>query len=144
MNIENLKEILAAYRLPSPLGFGQSLAPVMYRAEFRNGGWGGGELLPYAPLPIDPAATVLQYAQQAFEGLKAYRVTQTTPTLFRPELNYFRLLQSSRRMCMPAVPSALFAQALSQVTMALADFIPGASGQSLYLRPFLMGTPALP
>jgi branched-chain amino acid aminotransferase len=62
------------------------------------------------------------------------------PTLFRPELNYFRLLQSSRRMCMPAVPPAVFAQALSRVTMALADFIPGGSGQSLYLRPFLMGT----
>ena len=112
----------------------------MYRAEFRNGDWGAGELLPYAPLRIDPAATVLQYAQQAFEGLKAYRVTQATPTLFRPELNYFRLLQSSRRMCMPAVPPAMFAEALSQVTMALADFIPGGSGQSLYLRPFLMGT----
>jgi branched-chain amino acid aminotransferase len=60
--------------------------------------------------------------------------------LFRPELNYLRLLQSSRRMCMPALPPEIFARALSEVTVALADFIPGGSGQSLYLRPFLMGT----
>jgi branched-chain amino acid aminotransferase len=135
-----LHERLADFRLPASLGFGQTLAPVMYRAEYRNGGWEAGELAPYAPISIDPAATVLQYAQQAFEGLKAYKVMQPEPALFRPELNYFRLLQSSRRMCMPVVPPDIFALALSEVTTALADFIPGGSGQSLYLRPFLMGT----
>jgi branched-chain amino acid aminotransferase len=137
---KGLEEILEAYALPAKLGFGQTLAPVMFRAEYRNGGWDAGELTAYAPIRIDPAATVLQYAQQAFEGLKAYKVEQSSPTLFRPELNYFRLLQSSRRMCMPAVPADVFARGLSEVTMAMADFIPGGSGQSLYLRPFLMGT----
>ena len=135
-----LEELLANYRLPSQLGFGQALAPVMYRADFRDGAWDAGGLVPYAPIAVDPAATVLQYAQQAFEGLKAYRVGQPEPMLFRPELNYFRLLQSCRRMCMPAVPPEIFARALSEVTVAVADFIPGVSGQSLYLRPFLMGT----
>lgn len=142
MQLKNkwLTELLEGYSLPEPLGFGQTLAPVMYRAEYRDGSWDSGKLMPYAPISIDPAATVLQYAQQAFEGLKAYKVEQPEPVLFRPELNYLRLLQSSRRMCMPATPPDVFARALSEVTLALADFIPGGSGQSLYLRPFLMGT----
>lgn len=140
MNHDQLKELLSGYRLPAHLGFGKTLAPVMYRAEYRDGRWHAGALQPYAAISIDPAATVLQYAQQAFEGLKAYKVDQPVPMLFRPELNYFRLLQSSRRMCMPALPAEIFAEALSQVTVAVADFIPGGGGQSLYLRPFLMGT----
>ena len=140
MQAESLTELLENYTLPSSLGFGQTLAPVMYRAEFRDGKWDEGGLVPYAPIAIDPAATVLQYAQQAFEGLKAYTVGQPEPMLFRPELNYFRLLQSSRRMCMPVLPPEIFARALSEVTTALTDFIPARSGQSLYLRPFLMGT----
>jgi branched-chain amino acid aminotransferase len=140
MQPNSLKQLLANYHLPAQLGFGQALAPIMYRSEYRAGNWEMGELVPYAPIAIDPAATVLQYAQQAFEGLKAYKVGQPEPMLFRPELNYFRLLQSSRRMCMPALPAEIFARALSEVTTALGDFIPGGSGQSLYLRPFLMGT----
>jgi branched-chain amino acid aminotransferase len=135
-----LQEQLAGYRLPENLGFGRELAPVMYHAEYRDGRWRPGRLAPYAPLSIDPAATVLHYAQQAFEGLKAYKVEQASPALFRPELNYFRLLRSSRRMCIPGLPPEIFAEALSRVTSALADFIPAGSGQSLYLRPFVMGT----
>jgi len=140
LNAGWLGDLLAGYRLPSPLGFGQELAPVMYRAEHIDGSWQAGELLPYSPISIDPAATVLQYAQQAFEGLKAYRVGQPSPALFRPEMNYFRLLRSSARMCMPEVPPEIFARSISEVTTSLAEFIPDGSGQSLYLRPFLMGT----
>ena len=136
----HLQKLLAEYRLPSPLGFGRELAPVMYRADFVDGHWLDGALQPYAPIPIDPAATILHYAQQAFEGLKAYRVDQPEAALFRPEMNYRRLVSSSRRLCMPAVPPDLFAEALSALTTTLAPFIPGGSGQSLYLRPFIMGT----
>ncbi len=135
-----LSEVLTAYRLPEPLGFGQSLAPVMYRAEYVNGSWQTGELLPYSTISIDPAATALQYAQQAFEGLKAYRVEQASPGLFRPEMNYFRLLRSSLRMCMPEISPEIFARSISSMTTALSEFIPSGRGQSLYLRPFLMGT----
>jgi branched-chain amino acid aminotransferase len=140
VNTDWLNETLGGYRLPDDLGFGRELAPVMYRAEHREGRWTAGGLVPYAPIAINPAATILHYAQQAFEGLKAYRVGQPGPELFRPELNYARLLRSSGRMCMPPLPADLFVDALSQVTVSLADHIPGGSGQSLYLRPFLMGT----
>lgn len=140
MDRDGLNEILGGYSLPGDLGFGRELAPVMFRAEHRDGSWSEGALVPYEPIAIDPAATVLHYAQQAFEGLKAYRVSQSDPELFRPELNYRRLLRSSIRMCMPDLPPGLFAEALSRLTGILADHIPGGSGQSLYLRPFLMGT----
>ena len=140
MNADWLQETLGRYRLPDDLGFGRELAPVMYRAEHVHGRWAADGLVPYAPISVDPAATVLHYAQQAFEGLKAYRVDQSGPQLFRPELNYARLLRSSDRMCMPALTPELFADALSRISVALANHIPGGSGQSLYLRPFLMGT----
>ena len=140
MNRDWLDQILDKYALPENLGFGRELAPVMYRAEYRDGHWEAGGLTPYTPIAIDPAATILHYAQQAFEGLKAYRVSQPEPQFFRPELNYLRLLRSSARMCMPDLPADLFAEALSQLTVSLANFIPGGSGQSLYLRPFVMGT----
>ncbi|NNK48600.1 MAG: branched-chain amino acid aminotransferase, partial [Gemmatimonadetes bacterium] len=140
MNRDWLDQILDKYALPDNLGFGRELAPLMYRADYRDGRWEEGGLTPYEPIAIDPAATILHYAQQAFEGLKAYRVSQPQPQLFRPELNFLRLLRSSARMCMPELPAGLFAEALSQLTVSLADFIPGGSGQSLYLRPFVMGT----
>lgn len=139
---ESLERLLTDYRLPQPLGFGRELAPLMYRADYREGRWSAGGLEAYGPLAFDPAATVLHYAQQVFEGLKAYRVNQATPALFRPEMNCFRLARSAHRLCMPAVPAQIFAESLAQVTSALADFVPGGSGQSLYLRPFLMGTGA--
>lgn len=140
MNRDWLDQILDNYALPESLGFGRELAPLMYRADYRDGRWEEGGLTPYEPIAIDPAATILHYAQQAFEGLKAYRVSQPQPQLFRPELNFLRLLRSSARMCMPELPAGIFAQALSQLTISLAEFIPGGSGQSLYLRPFVMGT----
>ena len=140
MSDQPLSQLLEHYRLPEPLGFGSELAPIMYRAEHRGGRWLPGALEAYKPLTIDPAATVLHYAQQAFEGLKAYRVDQAEPALFRPEMNYHRLLRSCDRMCMPPLPARFFAESLSALTSAFADFIPGGSGQSLYLRPFVMGT----
>ena len=135
-----LSRLLSGYRLPETLGFGRELAPVMFRADWRNGAWAEGSLAPYEPLQIDPAATALQYAQQAFEGLKAYRAGHSEPMLFRPELNFRRLLQSSRRMCIPELPPEVFAAALGGLTTLLAEFIPRGNGQSLYLRPFVIGT----
>ncbi|MGD8929306.1 MAG: branched-chain amino acid aminotransferase [Lysobacterales bacterium] len=135
-----LSRRLSGYRLPETLGFGRELAPVMFRADWRNGAWADGSLVAYEPLRIDPAATALQYAQQAFEGLKAYRAGHAEPMLFRPELNFRRLLQSSRRMCIPELPPEVFAAALGRLTTVLGGFIPRGNGQSLYLRPFVIGT----
>lgn len=135
----NVTALLEQYALPSPLGFGLELAPIMYRADYMNGAWQAGQLIPFGEVGINPAATCVQFGQQCFEGMKAYRVDQSEPELFRPDMNYARFTRSAKRLCMPPPPPELFADALSQLTETLAPFIPDGSGQSLYLRPTLLG-----
>ena len=136
---KTVDQLLADYQLPESLGFGRELAPIMYRADRLDGQWQTGELLPFAPIPINPAATSVQFGQQCFEGMKAFAGAHESPRLFRPEANWARFGQSAERLTMQPVPGEIFARALSQVTTALADFIPSGRGQSLYLRPTLLG-----
>ena len=131
---------LRAFHVPERLGFGLVTAPVMYGVDYRDGGWGRGRLLPYGAIEIWPSSRALQYAEFVFEGLKAYRVAQPWPNLFRPLDNCRRLARSAERLSMPTVPEALFLEALDAVAGALAPFVPQQSGRALYLRPFLFGT----
>ncbi len=133
-------EALKNFVLPETLGFGAVNAPVMFSAEYRDQRWGPGRLLPYGPIEILPGARALHYAELVFEGLKAYRVGQKQPNLFRPDENFRRMERSARRLSMAPVPEQLFFEGLESVTRACAEFIPARSGQSLYLRPFLFGT----
>jgi branched-chain amino acid aminotransferase len=135
----DVSRLLGAYRLPDSLSFGVELAPIMYRADYADREWGNAAVVPFTEIPVNPASTALQFAQQAFEGMKAYQVAQAAPTLFRPNLNFQRFNRSARRLCMPAVPASLFAEALSSLTILLQPFIPGGAGQSLYLRPTIFG-----
>jgi branched-chain amino acid aminotransferase len=132
-------DILQTYRLPEQIPFGVEMAPVMFRAEYCDGQWQKGSLVPYGDVSVSPASTALQFAQQAFEGMKAYRGSHPGPALFRPNLNWRRFARSANRLRMPAVPATLFANALSSMTEAMSDFIPEQRGQSLYLRPTLFG-----
>jgi len=136
----NVREALEKFVLPETLGFGTVNAPVMFSAEWRDQQWGPGSLLPYGPIEILPGARALHYAELVFEGLKAYRIGQTQPNLFRPEENCRRMERSAVRLSMPPVPEKLFFEGLESVTRACTPFIPSRSGQALYLRPFLFGT----
>jgi branched-chain amino acid aminotransferase len=131
--------LIEEYSQPSPLGFGKVLAPVMYRAEYKDGKWHKGSLVPFEKIAISPAATSLQFAQQIFEGMKAYLVDQKSPQLFRPELNFQRLNRSASRLSMPSIDGYVFADSIHQLTSALKNIIPGGPGQSLYLRPTMLG-----
>ncbi|WP_262694193.1 branched-chain amino acid aminotransferase [Kordiimonas aquimaris] len=135
----NVTALLKEYALPSPLGFGRELAPIMYRADYMDGAWKQGQLIPFGEVGINPAATCVQFGQQCFEGMKAYKVAQSSPALFRPEMNFARLRKSAARLCMPAPLSGIFVDAVKQLTRTLEPFIPSESGQSLYLRPTLLG-----
>ncbi len=137
-----IESAIAGFEMPEHLGFGVVMAPVMYRCDYQDGRWWDGQLLPYGALQIDPAAKVLHYAQEIFEGLKAYRVGGGDVTLFRPEMNWERMNISAQRLCMPEIPRDIFMQAVQTVSAYCQDFIPGNSGQSLYLRPFVIGTQA--
>jgi branched-chain amino acid aminotransferase len=128
------------FKLPEKLGFGNVMAPVMFRIDYENGNWKTGQLLPYAPISLDPAAKAFHYAQILFEGLKAYKVKTSSPVLFRPEVNWERLNKSAQRMLMPDLPLEIFMQALFSVTAFCEDLIPDKSQHSLYLRPFMIGT----
>lgn len=135
----DINALLANYSLPTPLGFGVELAPIMFRADYRDGEWSAGQLEPFAPIAINPAATCVQFGQQCFEGMKAYQIAQSEPYLFRPESNYARFQRSAARLSMPAPTPELFGKAISQLCGAFQSFVPGDSGQSLYLRPTLLG-----
>jgi len=135
-------DAVKAFVLPEKLGFGAVAAPVMFAADWSEGKWGPGRLVPYGPIQVLPGARALQYGELVFEGLKAYRVGGDTPNLFRPEANWLRLRRSAERLSMPPVPEALFMQGLHAVTATCVDLIPRESGRALYLRPFLFGTEA--
>ncbi len=135
-----VRAAIAKFRLPERLGFGEINAPVMFDAEWREGAWQRGRLLPYGPIALWPGSRALQYGELVFEGLKAYRVGGGRPNLFRADANCRRFARSAARLSMPAVPQALFFQGLGAVVRACSDIMPTQSGRSLYLRPFLFGT----
>ncbi|MCO6177634.1 branched-chain amino acid aminotransferase [Ciceribacter sp. RN22] len=125
------------------LGFGtlfsDHMAVIRWSADK---GWHSAEVTARAPFPLDPAAAVLHYAQEIFEGMKAYRAADGRAVLFRPEENARRFNESARRMAMPELPEALFVEAVEQLVRADARWIPAAEGSSLYLRPFMFASEA--
>ena len=96
-----------------PLGFGQYFTDHMFTMDYTEGiGWHDAKIIPYGPIELDPACMVFHYAQETFEGLKAYKLQDGQIALFRPELNAHRLNQSNARLCMPEVPEDLFIKAI--------------------------------
>ncbi len=128
------------FTLPENLGFGLVMAPVMASCTYENGKWSELELLPYGPISMYPNAKVLHYAQEIFEGMKAYRVGGKGPFIFRPDQNHLRFNKSAERMAMPHIPADLFMKACIEVIAYTSEFVPRRSGESLYLRPFMFAT----
>lgn len=125
----------------APLGFGQLFTDHMFLADFTEGrGWHSARIVPYGPLAIDPAASVLQYAQELFEGFKAIRGVDGKLRVFRPDRHCARLAKSSERMCMPVVPMELVLQAVTELVKLEKDWVPEGPNTALYLRPTLIGT----
>ena len=134
--IEELKK----FKLPENMGFGQTFAPVMCLADYDNGSWGPLKMIPYQNISLAPTAKVFHYAQEIFEGLKAYYSDGKGPYLFRPEENMERFIRSGNRMAMPEVPREYFMDSIVEMVAHCAPFIPQGEGESLYLRPFMMAT----
>lgn len=127
------------YSDEAQLGFGKIFTDRMFIAEWKIGqGWIDARIQPYAPFSLDPACLVLHYAQEIFEGLKAYRWEDGSIALFRPEMNARRFNRSAERMCMPEVPEELFLQGIEQLVRLEADWIPSSAGTSLYIRPTMI------
>ena len=105
-------------------------------------GWHDSAIVPYGPFTLDPATAVLHYAQQIFEGLKAYRHEDGTIWTFRSDRNAERLLRSAHRLALPALGAEDFLCSIEELVAADADWVPTAPEQSLYLRPFMFATEA--
>ena len=127
----------------SSLGFKYMETDCHIRYFWKDGAWGGGELVKDPYMPIHIAASCLHYGQAAFEGMKAFRCKDGKVRVFRPQENAVRMAATARRICMPAVSEAMFLEALSRVIKANEQYIPPyGTGGSLYLRPLLIGTGA--
>ncbi|WP_110588712.1 branched-chain amino acid aminotransferase [Microbacterium suaedae] len=107
-----------------------------------KGGWHRPRVQPYGPISLDPASAVLHYAQEVFEGMKAYRHADGGIYTFRPEQNARRFNRSARRLSMPELPEEYFLQALHELIAVDADWVPGGAEQTLYLRPFMFAKEA--
>lgn len=127
----------------SALGFGRIFTDHMFIMDYDEGeGWHDARIVPYGPITLDPAASVLHYAQECFEGLKAYRTGRGRIQLFRPDCNARRLNHTHRRLCIPDLPEEDFIQAVKALVEVDQDWVPAADGASLYIRPFTIATMA--
>ncbi len=107
-----------------------------------GGGWHRPRVQPYGPITLDPAAAVLHYGQEIFEGLKAYRHADGSIWSFRPEANAARMQRSAKRLALPELPSEYFIESLRQLIAVDGDWVPSAPETSLYLRPFMFAKEA--
>ena len=123
------------------LGFGKYFTDYMFTMDWtKEMGWHNATIEPYGPIQLDPATMVLHYAQETFEGLKAYKTKEGKVLLFRPEMNAKRFANSNRRLCMEILPEDMFVDAIATLVSYEKDWIPTAEGTSLYIRPFMFAT----
>jgi branched-chain amino acid aminotransferase len=125
------------------LGFGKIFTDYLFLMEFQKGeGWKNPRIEPYRPIVLDPGALVLHYGQEIFEGLKAYRWSDDGIYLFRPRKNFERMNRSAKRLCMPELEVDFALEAIRQLIAVEKDWVPSASGSSLYIRPNMIATEA--
>lgn len=121
--------------------FGTFFSDHMFLMDYDKGqGWHDARIVPYGNLELAPSAVVLHYAQEIFEGMKAYRSPKGEILLFRPEENAKRLNSSAERLCIPEVPEDMFLEAIRQLVSLDRDWVPDAPDSSLYIRPFVIAT----
>ena len=123
------------------LGFGKIFTDHMFVMDYIEGsGWINPRIEPYHPFMIDPSCNVLHYAQEVFEGLKAYRTPTNDIQLFRPLCNAERMQDSCDRLCIPKIPTEDFLEAVTTLVELEKDWVPHSEGTSLYIRPFIFAS----
>lgn len=121
-------------------GFGKVFSDHMVTITWTaDKGWHDAQIRPREPFQIDPASAVLHYAQEIFEGMKAYRMADGSLALFRPEENARRFNRSAERMAMPELPEKMFIEAVEALVHTDEAWVPEGDG-SFYLRPFMFAS----
>ncbi len=122
-------------------GFGKFFTDHMVQVTWTaTDGWHGAEVAPYGPISLDPAAAVLHYAQEIFEGMKAYRHADGSVWTFRPHANAARFNRSAQRLALPTLPEDDFVDAIERLVQIDVDWVPNGGENSLYLRPFMFAS----
>jgi branched-chain amino acid aminotransferase len=122
-------------------GFGRHFSDHMVVSIWQSEtGWPGLEVRPYGPFSVEPASAVMHYAQEIFEGMKAYRHADDSVWLFRPEMNAARFQRSAQRMALPQLPPAEFVSAVETLVREDVAWVPQGGEKSLYLRPFMFAS----
>src|SRR3954453_16943694 len=127
-------------------GFGTHFSDHMFTVEWRpDEGWHDARITPYGPLTLDPATAVLHYAQEIFEGMKAYRHDDGSIWAFRPEENAARMVRSSQRLALPELPVDDFVRAVEALVETDQRWVPqnsadSAGEKSLHIRPFMFAS----
>ncbi len=125
----------------SVLGFGKYFTDHMFVMDYSDGiGWHDARIVPYGPISLEPSAMVFHYAQEMFEGLKAYRTASGEIQLFRPDRNIARMNNTAKRLCIPQIPAEDALQAIETLVKYEQDWVPHSEGTSLYIRPFVIAT----
>lgn len=137
---QEIYDALKNLKVPSDKTFGKALLPIIIRSNYENGEWSELEVLFDSENQISGGSVAVQYAQSIFEGMKAYKVGQDIPQIFRPMDHAKRFIDSAKRMCIPPVPEPLFIKAVNLLSNLYEDHIPKQSGCALYLRPSIYGT----
>lgn len=123
------------------LGFGKYFTDHMFMMNYTDDkGWHDPRIVPFQNLSLSPATAVFHYAQEMFEGLKAYKTADGKVQLFRPQKNIERLNNTNRRMCIPEIDPDDVLEAIKAVVKTDEDWIPEEEGKSLYIRPFIIAT----
>ncbi len=123
------------------IAFGTCFSDHMFLMDYsREQGWHDPRIVPYGPISLEPSAMVFHYAQEIFEGLKAYRTAEGKIQLFRPTENIARMNRSAERMCIPQVPEDIYMEALKTLVEVDKDWVPSEPDTSLYIRPFIIAT----
>lgn len=124
-------------------GFGKYFTDHMVQATWTTDqGWHDAQIIPYGPIQIDPAASVLHYAQEIFEGMKAYRHADGSVWTFRPDANAARFNRSAERLALPSLAPTDFIDAIERLVRVDVDWVPSQGENSLYLRPFMFASEA--
>jgi branched-chain amino acid aminotransferase len=124
------------------LGFGKHFTDHMLTMEWAGGRWHEPKVVPYGPLSLDPAASVLHYGQEMFEGMKAFRGNDGKVRLWRLMRHCQRMQAGAPRLCMPHVPPEEMAHAIEALVRVDADWVPSTPESSLYIRPTIIATEA--